>query len=90
MEYLAGTDPSDAASSLRLTSAGIQAVKGQPQMMLQWATAPGRLYEVQWSSDLSPGGWTTLGQFSGDGAPASCFDTNLTGTARYYRLRVIP
>ena len=52
-------------------------------MALQWTTAPGRLYEVQWSSALAGGAWTSLGQVSGDGAEASCYDTNLAGTARY-------
>ena len=90
MEYLAGTDPTDPQSNLRLTGAGVQLVEGRPQMVLQWLTAPGRVYEVQWSSDLAGGVWTSLGQVSGDGALASVPDATLTGTARYYRVQLIP
>jgi hypothetical protein len=59
-------------------------------MALQWLTAPGKAYEVQWSSNLSGGSWSTLATVSGDGTAARCFDTNLTATVRYYRLRVLP
>ena len=89
-EYLAGTDPTDPNSRLQLSGAASPAGKAQNQMALQWLTAPGKAYEVQWSSNLSGGSWSTLATVSGDGTAARCFDTNLTATVRYYRLRVLP
>ena len=59
-------------------------------MALQWLTAPGKAYEVQWSANLAGSWWNALATVSGDGTVASCFDTNLTATVRYYRLRVLP
>jgi sugar lactone lactonase YvrE len=90
MEYLAGTDPTDPNSRLQLSGAASQAGKGQSQMALRWLAAPGKAYEVQWSSNPSGGSWSTLTTVSGDGTVASCSDTNITATVRYYRLHVLP
>ena len=89
-EYLAGTDPTDPNSRLQLSGVVSPAVKAQSQMALQWLTAPGKAYEVQWSANLAGSWWNALATVSGDGTVASCFDTNLTATVRYYRLRVLP
>ena len=90
VEYLAGTDPTDPKSRLQLSGSVTQAGKAQPQMVIQWLTAPGKAYEVQWSSSLSGGSWNTLAAISGDGTVASCSDTNPTAAVRYYRLHVLP
>jgi VCBS repeat-containing protein len=90
MEYLAGTDPTDPKSRLQLSGSATQAGKAQSQMTIHWLTAPGKAYEVQWSSSLSGGSWSTLATVSGDGTVASCSDTNITATVRYYRLHVLP
>ena len=90
IEYLAGTDPKDPDSRLQLSGSVTPAGKAQSQMALHWLTAPGKAYEVQWASKLSGGLWSTLAAVSGDGEVASCFDTNMTATVRYYRLHVLP
>jgi hypothetical protein len=90
MEYLAGTDPTDPNSRLQLSGTATQAGKAQAQMAIHWLTAPGKAYEVQWSPNLSGGSWSTLSAVSGDGTVASCSDTNVTATVRYYRLHVLP
>jgi hypothetical protein len=90
MEYLAGTDPTDPNSRLQLSGPASQAGKAQSPMAIHWLTAPGKAYEVQWSSNLSGGGWNTLAIVSGDGTAASCSDTNTTASVRYYRLQVLP
>jgi hypothetical protein len=88
MEYVAGTDPTDPNSKLRFLSVSKQIVSGQPQLGLNWLTAPGKAYEVQWSS--VPGGtWNTLGTVSGDGSLTTYTDS-AAGSARFYRLRVLP
>jgi hypothetical protein len=90
MEYLAGTDPTDPNSRLQLSGTATQAGKAPAQMAIHWLTAPGKAYEVQWSPNLSGGSWSTLSAVSGDGTVASCSDTNVTATVRYYRLHVLP
>jgi hypothetical protein len=90
MEYLAGTDPTDPNSRLQLSGPATQAGKAQSQKAIHWLTAPGKAYEVQWSSNLSGGSWRTLATVSGDGTVASCSDTNITATVRFYRLHVLP
>jgi len=90
IEYLAGTDPTDPNSRLQLSGSVKQAGKAQSQMAIHWLTAPGKAYEVQWSSTLLGGSWNTLAAVSGDGTVASCSDTNIAATVRYYRLHLLP
>lgn len=89
MEYVAGTDPTDPNSKLRFLSVQKQVVGGQPQVALSWLTAPGKAYEVQWTSQASGAAWNILGTVSGDGNVAAYTD-NAGGAARFYRLRVLP
>ena len=88
MEYLAGTDPTDANSKFQF-SAQRQTMNGQHQIVLQWLAVQGKAYEVQ--SAFSPAGtaWNTLGTVSGDGTITSYTD-NAIGAAKYYRLRLLP
>src|SRR6267154_2076221 len=44
MEYLAGTNPTNAASKLRFSGIQNQLVNGQSQIVLRWLTAPGKAY----------------------------------------------
>jgi sugar lactone lactonase YvrE len=90
MEYLAGTDPTDPASRLRFTAATSQLFKGQPQMALQWLSAPGKLYEIQSAPALTGAPWTTLATMPGDGSVTTATDTNVSGAVRYYRLHLLP
>ncbi len=87
-EYLAGTDPTDAASRL-LCESTTQTVKGQRQLVLSWLSAPGKAYEVLGSASASGGTWTVLDTVSGDGTVAEYVESNPNG-ARFYRLRVLP
>jgi hypothetical protein len=90
IEYLEGTDPTDPNSRLQLSGVASPAGKAQSQMAIHWLTAPGKAYEVQWSSNLSGGSWSILATVCGDGTVASCFDTNIAAAVRYYRLHVLP
>jgi len=89
MEFLAGTSPVDAGSKLKFTRMETQVVNGQPKVVLHWLTAPGKAYEVQWSSAPAGSTWNVLGTVSGDGTETVYTDSN-TGAARYYRLRIVP
>jgi hypothetical protein len=85
MEFLAGTDPTKASS--KLTLAG---VAGQGRVQLNWLTAPGRLYSVQWSGSLNGGAWNMLTNVSGNGYTTNFSDTNPNRSIRFYRLQVLP
>jgi hypothetical protein len=88
---LAGTDPTDPTSKLQFNGAVTQVVNGHTQMAVHWLTAPGKAYEVQWSSNLVGGTWNTLTTVSGDGTVTSYTDTNVSSSAmRFYRLRLLP
>jgi hypothetical protein len=87
MAYLAGTDPTSPAS--RFQFSGIARPKGLSQASLQWLTAPGKAYELQWSTNLAGGAWNTLTTVIGSGVLTNCVDTNAGGAARYYRLHLL-
>jgi hypothetical protein len=89
MEYLAGTDPTDASSKFQFTSIQGQNGSGQRQVVIQWLAALGKAYEVQSSS--SPGGatWNVLGTVSGTGTMTEYTD-NVSGGTKYYRLHLLP
>jgi len=59
-EYLAGTDPRNAASRLAVGQFNVitNAVSGTSTTTISWASATGRLYRVERSFDLSQ--WTTV------------------------------
>ncbi len=90
MAYLAGTDPTVAASRLQFSSLGKQITASGPQINLHWQTAPGKAYAVQWSTNLTTGPWNILTTVLGDGNEALCVDTNAVGPVRYYRLSLLP
>jgi len=90
MEFLAGTDPTSASSKFQLTGTASHVSKGQTGMQLNWLTAPGHAYAVQWNSNLSSGTWQTLTTISGNGYGTNCADVNPSTATRYYRLSVLP
>jgi len=88
MAYLAGTDPTSRSSKFQFS--GIARAKGQSQASIQWLTAPGKAYELQWCTNLTGGAWNTLTTVTGNGAVTNCVDTNAASTPRYYRLHLLP
>ena len=69
MEYLAGTDPADAASVFRPT---VDATGDD--LVLSMQTIAGRRYRVWGSSNLKS--WTALDTIAGDGNPAQFLHTS--------------
>lgn len=87
-EFQAGTDPADAASSLRILScqpAGLQSV------LLTWPSVSNRVYSVEWSTNLT-------GEFTGvlEGQQATPAENTCTvpvipgADAVFYRIKVGP
>jgi subtilisin family serine protease len=86
-EWLAGTNPTNAASALRLTaipSAGGNSVE------LQWPSAPGRFYRLL-SANLAAGPFSPLATNLAATAPLNTLTNPITTSSqRYYRLQVEP
>ena len=80
-EFLAGTDPGDAASLLRVT-----AQKQVAGIKIEWPSVAGKAYQVQYKEDLSVPEWTNLGGVvTATGDFSSLVDTS-TGSKRFYRV----
>ncbi len=71
-EYLAGTDPTDAQSLLRVDS--LTAGSNANSYVIQWQSVSGKVYRIMSSVDLSSGVWVT----NRSGIPATP-DTNTMG-----------
>ena len=87
-EFLAGSAPLNGSSKLAFTgfSTNSGGVSGT------FPTIAGRLYQVEWTANLSSTSWTPLGSmFAGDGNPRSFTDPTATASnpRRFYRLRVV-
>jgi hypothetical protein len=84
-EYIAGTDPTNAQSSLRFL---IPSSVNNSGVTLDWLSAPSKSYWVEWSPSLPGTNWTALTNMTGNGAIEQFIDGNAGARARYYRLRV--
>lgn len=83
-DYLAGTDPNNAADVFKITSFTRNVVDYN---QLRWNSKPTRFYAVQGNSDLATTNWSDYGTFTVPGAGSTGFsDSNQTN--QFYRLRV--
>lgn len=87
-EYLAGTDPTNGSSALRLTNFS-RAAEGT-SFSLTWQSTPGKSYQVQTCADLST--WTDIGIPVTAIAAVTSTDVTISGNpARvFYRVKVVP
>ncbi|HLP78064.1 MAG TPA: thrombospondin type 3 repeat-containing protein [Candidatus Paceibacterota bacterium] len=85
-EYLAGTNPNDAADVLKITSYQ-RNVLAPNYNQLAWNSKPTRFYAVQYSPNLAnSSGWLDYGYFTFPGVRATgFFDYNATNN--FYRVR---
>lgn len=83
-EYIAATDPTNAASFFRLT--GAQSLPGANGVVLQWDAVSNRVYGVAWSSDLRLYGFTTLA--TNLAFPQNSYTTTVENAKGFYRLNV--
>jgi len=85
-EFIAGTNPTNAASKLVFLSATLQT---NQQIQLEWAAIPGRLYQVQASTNLAT--WATVRDWlQASGSPMSHTTTNANQNSHFYRVQVRP
>jgi subtilisin family serine protease len=88
-EFLAGTAPLNGSSKFAFASFQADA----SGMSGSFPTVTGRLYQLEWTDDLSAASWNPLGSMiTGDGNPYLFTDPVATAASprRFYRLHVIP
>jgi len=88
-EYLAGTNPTNALSCLKFSSASLS-TNGVSGVAVNWLTAPGKTYLLQSSAALNGANWTAINTNSGDGNEYQVIVTNFSGNARFYQILLQP
>lgn len=94
-EAVAGTNPNNAADFLRITSVS-PATEGGGPITLTWSSVPGKWYQVQESTTLATGSWTSVLPAPAPAAAAPATTTSAVVTApaappgRHYRVTVVP
>jgi hypothetical protein len=86
-EYLAGTNPTNASSCFKFSSATFN-TNGLEGVAVEWLTAPGRKYFLQSQPVLGGTDWTTISTNLGDGNYYQFVETNYSGATRFYQLHV--
>ncbi len=88
-EYLAGTDPTDNASFLRMDRVLANTFE---LTIVSWFSVRGKLYRVQYKNSLADPVWNDLpGDVAATGDTTSKTDTTKTEQPnRYYRVQVLP
>ncbi|MEO7101043.1 MAG: autotransporter-associated beta strand repeat-containing protein, partial [Luteolibacter sp.] len=83
-EFAAGTDPTNAASVLKVTNL---AVSGN-DFIVSFSTVSGKTYRVERSDTLEAGSWTTVqGNIAGTGGTVQVTDPGVaTQSKRFYRI----
>jgi hypothetical protein len=85
-EFIAGTDPTNAASKLIFLGATIQT---NSAVEFQWSAVPGRSYQLLSSSNLTS--WVAIGDWiQATRSPMSFVATNTAVGTRSYRVQVRP
>lgn len=86
-EYVAGTDPTDSTSALRVISV---AGPGGPGFKIEWAAVSGKNYSVEYSDDLIVTNWIPLTTVTATGSGnTNVVDGTVGGaTQRFYRVRI--
>lgn len=87
LEFLAGTDPTDANSRPRLSANPRATAAG---LTLRLLSAPGKIYVSEWSPSLVTPIWTPFATNYGDGYSAEIAAPTAPGGSGFYRLRILP
>jgi serine/threonine protein kinase, bacterial len=84
-EFVAGTDPTDNTSSLKLsTSRSTQA----SSCVIRWPSIAGKQYIIERSVSMFSGSWQPIATNTGTGTEIEFHDSSSGGSARFYRVRV--
>ena len=88
-EFLAGTNPTNSASLLKITQA---LSDGLTAATIQWQSVSGKTYRLQYQGPLNGGSWTNVpGDVTATGATSTKSDPTLNGAVnRFYRVLLAP
>ena len=89
-DYLAGTDPTNASSLLRVTAESF--ASGGTSASLTWDSVPARLYAIQGNADLSTTNWADSGLGLISPSAGSTTTAGFTATnapSRFYRVQAV-
>ena len=85
-EFLAGTDPTNAASALKLVAMSLN----PSNTVANFMSTTGTVYQAQTRNDLSTGVWSIVtDQLAGNGTNIFIVDPNAPSTKRFFRLQVL-
>jgi hypothetical protein len=87
-EYIAGTDPTDPKSVLRVSTDQAAAQHSQ-DCVVHWPSVAGKRYLIERSTSLYGPNWIPVSTNTGNGADMEFHDTD-GGNVRLYRVHVIP
>ena len=86
-EFVAGTNPNDAASVFRITT--ITPAPGG--LILEFNSVTGRIYRVEWNDALTTNGWMTLtNHVPGAAGTTQILAPGLAQPFRFFRVEVSP
>jgi hypothetical protein len=88
-EYLAGTNPTNAADALEITA--YTTAPGGTTNLVTWTSVPTRFYYLQKTMDLGVPAWldSGLGLIAPDGATTTRGVTDTNAPMRFYRVRAV-
>jgi len=85
-EFVAGTDPTDNSSNLKIISSRSSA---QSQgCVIRWPSVAGKSYIIERSASMFPPSWLPIATNSGSGSDMEFQDSATGGNSRFYRVRV--
>jgi hypothetical protein len=85
-EWRTGTNPNDCGSVLRVRSR--RAAEGASGCVVRWPSVVGKRYVIESASSLYGATWEPASTVTGTGAEMELTDSNVSGTPRFYRVRV--
>ncbi|MFM8364009.1 MAG: hypothetical protein ACKOAS_02530, partial [Verrucomicrobiota bacterium] len=89
VEFVAGTDPKDAASHLKVSSSAFN--PATREITLNWPSVPGRVYRIEHKSGLGDSTWTEVATYSATAASSSKSISAPANSARgFYRITTRP
>lgn len=84
-EYLAGTDPNDIQSRLKIESTTLL---GESQLAISFSAVEGKTYELLSSSTLQAGDWQTVQSGITGISPTTSVTVPVSGTKKFFKIRV--
>jgi hypothetical protein len=86
-EYIAGTNPTNAASVLKMLSV----TRSGNTATLRWLSGNGKKYQLLYRANLASGGWSNLGSVViASGTNTQFTDSTATNAVRFYRVQALP